>query len=180
MQGATMQPVLLNSGVPDATATQCDSITLELHAPTAPYGTLYSTQTVLKTTGAATALFPKAAADSSYYVVVKGRNLLETWSANPVAFTTSATYHFGAPSQAYGGNLGMVGGIPVIYKGDIDDSAFGDGTIDNIDFGVWIVDAINFAEGYYRSDLNGDGVSDNIDFNFWLTNAINFVEVLKP
>ncbi len=180
MTGNSMRPVLLNSGVPDATVNQCDTITVALHASTFPYAQVYSTKTVLSTTGATTALFSPAVVNSSYYVVVKGRNLVETWSANPMNFAVSNAYNFGSAGQAYGNNLGSVGGIAVIYSGDMDAYAGGNGSIDLVDYPIWETDYNNFESGYFSSDLNGDGAVDLIDYPIWETNYNNFIYVIKP
>ncbi len=171
MDGTSMRPVLLNSGVPDATSTQCDTITIELHDDTAPYTRLYSSKTVLSTTGSTTGLFSPASAGGSYYVVIKGRNLLETWSATPLSFTSTASYNFGSAGQALGGNLGSVGGIPVIFSGDIDNAnmdGYGDDEIEFQDLDAWISE--NGNTGYIRADLDGDGEVNFSDYDIWVAN----------
>lgn len=68
--------------------TDADLIQIELHEAFAPYTSVSSLTTVLKTDGNAIALFPGAVYGGSYYVVVKHRNSIETWSKFPVVFST--------------------------------------------------------------------------------------------
>jgi hypothetical protein len=184
MNGATMRPVLANAVAaggtvptftPPTSGTACDIITVDLHAATAPYALVHTTTATLTTAGAAAVRFPAAASGNSFYVVVKGRNIVETWSAAPVAFTSTASYSF---ATAYGSNLGAVGGVPVIYSGDI--AGPQDGNIDFFDYPIWETDYNNFVGGYYPSDLNGDGNVDFFDYPIWETNYNNFVGVSKP
>jgi hypothetical protein len=171
-------------GNPSPTATQCDYITVELRNAMAPYALVYSEQVILSTAGTAAVNFPTCAAiGTDYYIVIKGRNIVETWSASPQSAAYAYSYNFDNAADAFGGNINTVFGVPAIYSGDMDDvnmNGLGDGVVDNLDFDVWLVDSEAFTEGYIRTDLNGDAVTDNIDFALWLTNSINFVEVLKP
>jgi subtilisin-like proprotein convertase family protein len=163
-------------GYPAPTAAQCDLITVELHDATAPYAMAHTKTVVLGVTGAATVNFPVSVSGNSYYLVIKGRNLLETWSKNPVAFTATTSYNFGAATQAYGNNLGMVGAVLVIYNGDINL----DSNLDPTDQAIWEAAANNFSTGYIQSDLNGDGNVDPSDQALWQANANAFLSVFKP
>jgi subtilisin-like proprotein convertase family protein len=180
MDGSTMRPVLLNSGVAGATATQADTITVALNGSAPPYSQVYAKKTVLNTNGSTSLTLPPSALGNSYYLVIKGRNLVETWSAAPIAFSSSTAYHFGAAGQAYGGNLGISSGIPVIYNGDINGNPFGDGSVDFIDYSIWENDYNNFLSGYYASDLNGDNSVDFLDYVIWEVNYNNFISTIKP
>jgi parallel beta-helix repeat protein len=187
-----MRPVHLNAvnaggtvpGNPSPTATQCDYITVELRSDMAPYAVVYSQEVILSTTGTATVNFPTCAAiGTDYYIVIKGRNIVETWSASPQSAAYAYSYNFDNSADAFGSNMNTVFGVPAIYSGDMDDvnmNGLGDGVVDNADFDAWLIDSEAFTEGYIRTDLSGDAVTDNIDFAIWLTNSINFVEVLKP
>ena len=186
--GTAMVPVFANAvaaggtvpGVASPTATQCDYITIELHDATAPYALAFTKTVILNTDGSATAAFPATASGNSYYVVIRGRNIVDTWSATPVAFTATAVFNLGSATQAFGSNLGTVGTTPVIYSGDFDASPFGDGLIDFFDYQVWDIDYSNFETGYKQSDLNGDGLVDFFDYAIWDLNYSNFIQVAKP
>jgi len=179
MDGSSMRPVLMNSGLPNP-ATDCDNITVELRNSTAPYALAHTFTGVISTTGNLACNFPAAASGVLYYVVLKHRNALETWSANPVLFSSNTTYNFStAASQAFGDNMVQVGSIYALYSGDIDaDPA--DGVIDFFDYNVWEADYLDFAFGYFSSDLNGDGSVDFFDYNIWEANYLNFVGKITP
>lgn len=182
MTEINMRPVLMNQGVPGATSSQCDTITVELHNSTAPYALAYSSKVVLKTNGTAVVTFPFAAFGNSYYIVIKGRNMIETWSKNPQSLAVNAyiTYHFGAATQAYGNNMGNVGGTAVFYSGDFNFNPGGDGSVDLLDYPVWETGYNNFDCGFKAADLNGDGCIDLIDYPFWEGNYNFFIGVIKP
>ena len=174
---SAMLPVLANQGQPNPT-TDCDSITVELHQTIAPYGTLYSTVAVLHTDGTATAVFSPSTTLGNYYIVIKHRSSIQTWSANPVLIATHTTYDFTTDAnQAFGSNqIEVEPNIWAIYSGDIDQN----GGIDNSDFSVWEADANDFLAGYLASDLDGLGSSDNADFSIWESNSNNFVGAIIP
>ena len=63
-----------------------DSITIELHDAASPHGLAYSVTSVMDKYGIGKYSFPVAVLDQTYYIVVKHRNSIETWSKNPVLF----------------------------------------------------------------------------------------------
>jgi PKD repeat protein len=81
---------LYNNGL-TSDPSNADSVLVELHAATSPYAMITSQQVVIRTNGTASLLFPSALAGASYYVVVKHRNSIETWSKIPVLFSSSGT-----------------------------------------------------------------------------------------
>lgn len=90
----SMRPALMNQGIgsnPDVV----DTITVELHNTTTPYAKVYSTKAILMTNGTATASFPLSALNGTYYIVVKQRNSIETWSKSTKTFNNySVSYKF--------------------------------------------------------------------------------------
>ena len=64
----------------------CDSLTVELHSSQAPYVMLYSSAGVIDVNGYGSFLFPSQTSCASYYLVLKLRNSLETWSNVPISF----------------------------------------------------------------------------------------------
>ena len=129
-----------------------------------PTTTIDSLKTILFRNGSATVNFPPSLAGSSYYIVVKHLNGLQTWSKNPVPFTTITSYNFTtANSHAYGDNMVQVDFDPArwaLYSGDMNQ----DQNIDLIDFPVLDLGINQGLYGYYKSDLNGDGNVDLLDF----------------
>lgn len=173
-----MQPVLLNQGVAGATVTQTDSVIIQLRNVADPSIIVSSISGVISTFGDFSFIFPSNTAGNSYWLVVKHRNSVETWSANPVTIAVGGSYDFSdMASKAYGDNQVMVGtGFYALYSGDMNQDDF----IDVFDFNVYDVDNISFAAGYLSTDLNGDGFTDVFDFNTYDVNNINFVMAIKP
>ncbi len=98
-----MAPVMQNEGVAGATGTQTDTITVEIRNTTAPYAIVASTKTVLNTNGTASVAF---AAGGTYYLAIKHRNGVQTWSATPITLSGAPiTYDFSDfVNKAYGNN----------------------------------------------------------------------------
>jgi hypothetical protein len=88
-----MTPVLYNNGL-STDPTHVDNISIELHDATYPFGVVSTAIGVLKTNGNVQVQFPGALIGSSYYVVIKHRNSIETWSANPVLMNASTNFDF--------------------------------------------------------------------------------------
>ena len=153
-----------------------DDITVELRNTSGAL--IASTITALKTSGNAVCLFNNQPI-GSYYVVVKHRNSIETWSANPVTIgSTPLTYNFtNAASKAYGSNMIQVeSGIFAIYSGDLNQ----DQVIDNSDATNLFNDIENSAYGYLTTDLNGDGAVDNSDTVLFFNNTENSIFSIHP
>ncbi|PJE45264.1 MAG: hypothetical protein CUR32_00070 [Flavobacterium sp.] len=171
-----MRPVMMNQGV-GSSATDVDTVTIELRNATT-YDLVTSTTAMLQTNGNAVATFTTAPS-GSFYIVVKHRNALETWSANAIAVGASpSTYDFTtAASQAYGDNMKMLAeGVYGFYTGDINQ----DGFIEGSDFPFLFNDIDNFLEGYHATDLNGDGFVEGSDYPFLFNNIDSFIELLRP
>lgn len=78
--------------------TAGDSVTVGLASTVAPYPILYTDKKVVSTGGNVSVTFPSAILNNSYYIVVRHRNALETWSKVPVLFnTTTKSMDFSAP-----------------------------------------------------------------------------------
>lgn len=169
-----MNPVLMNQGI-SMNFNVCDSIEVELHDPN-NFNLVSSVTTLMQTDGTATCLFPSM--NNTYYVVIKHRNSIETWSSNPVMISGNSNYYFTtALSQAYGSNQVQVeNGIWALYSGDINQ----DGVVDGLDYNDWESDNNNFGAGYLATDLNGDGIVDGLDFLLWEVNNNGFVGAVVP
>ena len=109
-----------------------------------------------------------------YYIILRHRNHLETWSRLPQVFATGTpvNYDFTTDSaKAFGYNMKKVGGVWVIYGGDPNQ----DGSIDADDIPIFI--SQYGLTGYLSCDFNGDNdVNANdvaiIVANFGLTKVI--------
>jgi len=166
VSAGTMRTTLFTLGLSsDNTAT--DSITINLWLPTHLSNTFpdYSVKTILHKNGIATSTFSSAVTGNSYYIAVKHRNTIETWSHNPVTFSATTSYNFSsAITQAYSNGINtpmqnMGDGTYALFSGDANQ----DGTIDASDMAIVDNDAQHFAFGYNRSDCNGDGATDVTD-----------------
>jgi photosystem II stability/assembly factor-like uncharacterized protein/PKD repeat protein len=160
------------------TGTIADQITVELHNSTSPYALAGGPYTVdINTDGTASVTIP-GLLNSTYYVVVKHRNSIETWSGVPLSFSGSAVSHnfTTAASQSFGNNLKLVSGKYVIYSGDVNQ----DGIVDSGDMTL-VNNAVNaFSTGYIPSDVNGDGITDSADMLLLDNNASLFIVRIKP
>ena len=88
-----MNPVLFNTGADISTAIS-DTITVELRNTSTPYSVVASKMVLLKTDGKAIVYLPLAINGGSYYIVIKTRNSIETWSKLPVTFGALTSYDF--------------------------------------------------------------------------------------
>ena len=177
--GATMRTVLLNAGITNAMPHQTDSITVELHNASAPFSVVAVCKTIIDTLGNIPCLFENSFLGESYYLVIKHRSSIQTWSAAPVLFTANSQYNFtDAQQKAYGDNLLEVEtGIFAIYCGDMNQ----DGFVDSFDYPLLDNDIFNGVNGVYvNTDLNGDGFVDSFDFPLFDINSFNGISVIRP
>ena len=176
MSAGQMQPVLLNQGI-GASNTDVDNITVELHNATAPYAIVASTTGMLKTNGNCTVSFP-ASFNGSYYIAIKHRNTIQTWTTLPLAMSATVNYDFTtAANKAYGDNMADLGdGRWAFFTGDINQ----DENIDLLDYPDLDFDINNFSSGFFSTDLNGDGNVDLIDYPIWDANNANFISSVHP
>ncbi len=171
-----MQSVLLNQGVGTST-TETDIITVELHH-SSDYSTVASANSILKTDGTVSIGFVPALSDS-YFIAVKHRNTVETWSANPVTIgSTAITYDFTtASNKAYGNNMFLIDSTWKLFTGDMNQ----DGYIDSNDFVQYDTDAnLGIVGEYIVTDLNGDGFVDGNDFPIFDLNNQNGIYSIHP
>jgi len=95
LSGNTMTPALVNTGVStDPLMSEVDTVVVELHDALSPFNFVESDAQVLKVDGTIQLHFSAAILGGSYYIVVKHRNSMETWSKNPVTFSSITTFDF--------------------------------------------------------------------------------------
>lgn len=95
--GGLMSPVV----DPVSQPTKSDTLEICLHQPVSPFGLVTSRKVLVNTNGTMTVSFGTAQLNNSYYVVVKGRNIVETWSKSPVTLISSgASYDFTVPGSS--------------------------------------------------------------------------------
>ncbi len=171
-----MTTVKSNQGIGSGTIEVAD-IDVSLHHATT-HALVASATTILSTNGTAVCSFTSAPS-GSYYLAIKHRNAIETWSATPIAVGTAmASYDFTtSASQAFGSNLNQVeSNVWGVYSGDINQ----DGVIDGSDSTDLINDIAIVAFGNLVTDLNGDGVVDLSDVTFFYNNIENAVYSNQP
>ena len=173
-----MHAVLINQGVSNDNSIT-DSVEVQLRNSTTPFGLVASKYISQKKNGLVEFDMPTVPS-GFYYIVVKHRNSLETWSSAPVyKGDCSMSYNFTtAATQAYGDNqVEVEQGVFAIYTGDINQ----DGFIDSFDFPALDTDIFNGVSGVYvNTDLNGDGFVDSFDFPLFDVNSFNGVTVMTP
>lgn len=98
-----------------------------------------------------------------YYIVIKHRNSIETWSGDYPDFSGAGPIIWDfttAQNMAYGSNLKSMGTIWAIWSGDVSQ----DGIVDGTD--MLLIDNASkppALQGYYPEDVNGDGIVDGSD-----------------
>jgi hypothetical protein len=171
-----MAPVRNNQDYVSGMA-EVEEVTVELHHPTT-YAVVAATTATLLTNGMVSCAFPTGP-NGSFYIAVKGRNMIQTWSAVPqVVGNAPLNYDFtGSAAKAYGGNLKQVEpGVWAIYSGDTN----GDDIIDPTDYAQWESDFNSFSFGVFATDLNGDGIVDPSDYAIWEQNFNSFIYADYP
>ncbi len=160
-----------------------DTVMLLVRNSTPPYSLVDSAKSVLDSASLGCSFRFSSLANGTYYLVVKGRNIIETWSKTGGESVTAGSinaYDFRtAASQAYGNNQTQVSSSPVyygIYSGDVD----GDGAVDGTDTGLIDNDAYVYASGYLDTDLTGDGTVDASDYSIADNNSSTYISKVTP
>ena len=168
----------LIEGFYNGTTMVPDTITVELNASLPPYSIVDQTKIILNSSGQGTGKFYSAVTNTPYYLVIKHRNTIETWSALPQTFTNSElSYDFtSASTKAYGNNLKLVGSKWCLYGGDVNQ----DGIVNSQDLNSVFTDNINGIAGYKLTDLNGDLYTEIRDLSIVFINNIFGVSRFRP
>lgn len=156
-----------------------DTVRAYLRNVSAPYAVVDSAIGIVDSLTFKTALQFNNAATGTYYIQLKHRNSLETWSKNGVNYIMDSTLNYDftfAASQAYGNNTILKGSKYCLYSGDISQ----DGYIDLADVVGIYNNATAFLNGYVVTDVNGDLITDLADVLIAYNNAIKFVSAKSP
>jgi hypothetical protein len=179
-----MVPVKFNQGV-SLDTTICDDLTIELYSAAnitsnnpGPYTPDYTTIATIGTDGSMLAQFPSSLLGNNYWIAIRHRSHITTWSAAPVTIQEFTNYDFtSTANKAFGSNQTEVStGTWALYAGDL----VQDGNIDLIDLAALEVDVNNFESGYFASDINGDGNVDLLDGPIVEENINNFIFSTQP
>lgn len=160
-----------------------DTVLVLLANASSPYAIVDSTYATLDSLTFTAAAALANANSGYYYVVVKHRNSIETWSSQTLAYVRGnvITYNFtDSLSKAYGSNLIQVSTSPELYgmySGDVNQ----DGYVDPLDLSLVDQDSFNYISGVaLATDINGDHFVDPLDLSIVDQNSFNYVGVKTP
>lgn len=145
----------------------CDTLSIQLAESADPWNIVYSARGInINSNGTCRVPFP-ATLSGNYYVIVKHRNSVETWSkAGGESLVNGFSYDFTtSANQAFGGNMVEVEpGVFAIFAGDVNSPMSGqDGYVDGFDVASVFNYSQNGGFGYIPEDLTGDGFVDGFD-----------------
>ncbi len=89
----TMTPVLFTNGL-NASALSSDSVTIELHDQFTPSNTMFSAKKIIDVHGTIQVTLPYTFNGGSYFIVVRHRNSIVTWSKLPVTLGYTTNFDF--------------------------------------------------------------------------------------
>jgi hypothetical protein len=168
---STMQTLFLGlkvylEGFYNGTTQVRDTVTLYLANSSSPFAYRDSVKAFLGADGTANSSFGYAP-NGNYFIVVKHRNHLVTWSSITPMFQTGQTVNYDfttASNKAYGNNMKQVGSVWVLYGGD----GNADGYVDPSDYAYY---KTQFGyDGYKQCDFNGDNFVDGYDLPILYSN----------
>jgi uncharacterized protein (TIGR02145 family) len=153
------------------------TVTVELHDAITLEG-IESQSGTLSNSGVGVFTFSSVVNGVPYYIVLKSRNTIETWSASPLPFIAgSLSFNFtSAATQAFGGNQKSLGSVYCIYSGDVNQ----DGLVDLSDLIAIDNDNMNYVSGNVVTDVNGDGLVDLSDLILVDNNNVKYVSEATP
>lgn len=169
----------LTEGRFDGSDFKGDTVTVQLRGSLSPYGIVDQDKFKLNNDGYGIANFPNASPGVYYYIVVKHRNSIETWSKTVQQFPDGFPHEYNfttSRTKAYGDNLKFKNFKYCIYSGDVNQ----DGIVDATDFSMVDNDVSFFIAGYEVTDLDGDLFVDAGDMAIVDNNAYNFVSRIRP
>ncbi|HMS65715.1 MAG TPA: hypothetical protein PKD83_10745, partial [Ignavibacteria bacterium] len=158
-----------------------DTVKIYLRSITFPYSILDSSRTKIDSAGTGKYYFANVTNGTNYYLQMKHRNSIETWSFGGQSFNLfSMTYDFStAVSLSFGNNSKQIDSSPIrfgFYSGDVDQ----DGTVDAGDLSQAENDAANSLSGYVQTDVTGDDFVDAGDVSIIENNAAVGISAITP
>jgi uncharacterized protein (TIGR02145 family) len=173
-----MSPVLYNNGL-SSNPHDVDTITVALHDQFDPSVKVFEKQTILKDSGYANVFFENLPYNESYYISVKHRNSIETWSNSPITMKNDVRFSFS--TDQYRGVKDIDGnvydtisiGTQVWFKSNLNTSKYRDGAvIQNASLASdWTI-ACQTNKGawcYYNNDSTGSFVNGKL-YNWYAVN----------
>ncbi len=142
----------------------------------------FSIKGILQSNGNLKVSLPADFFGQQFYLGIKHRNSIETWSSSPILIQDSVFYDFSNNiTAAFNDGINpplkhSIDNVHLIYSGDINQ----DGAIDIFDIQVAENAAANFEFGYIDSDCNGDGSADIFDLQIIENNATLYIFNARP
>ncbi len=156
-----------------------DTVKVYLRNSFSPYLIVDSAKAKLNINNLTAYLTLRNAPSGNYYINVKHRNSIETWSSTAQSYVTGSTLNYNFTSdqtKAFGNNMTLKGTKWSFYSGDINQ----DGTIDASDVSDVDNDANNSLSGYMQTDVTGDDFVDAEDVSIVDNNGYNSVSAVIP
>lgn len=158
-----------------------DTAFILLRNSISPYTIIDSSKSFLNSTGTGVFEFSNTENATDYFLTIKHRNSIETWSMNSVKFNlNNLSYDLTeSDTSAFGNNLKLTDFNPftyAVFSGDVNQ----DGTVDLSDGSLIDNDIFNFTTGYVVTELNGDGTVDIADAVYADNNGFEFVSAVFP
>jgi hypothetical protein len=185
LSATTLNIKVIQEGYYDSgtkTLNKTDTVKAFLHLNFFPYSAIDSAKSTIDSV-TFTGSFSFSQPSGTYYIVIKNRNTIETWSkSGGETFTAGAIMNYDftdAITKAYQTNLVQIDNLPVrfaLFSGDINQ----DGIIDAADISTDENDILNAVSGYVSSDVTGDDFVDASDLSNIENNSLNNVVVKKP
>jgi hypothetical protein len=175
---SNMRSTLFDAGI-SSDPLASDSITVNLWSPSnlSNPSAAFSVKGILKKNGTCQLTIPGVSIGTSYYIAVKHRNHIETWTAAPVVFSANTSYDFSTSiSQAFGNNMNGISGVFVIYAADLNQ----DGAVESEDYSKMENDIQLSLFGYYTSDITGDNAVESEDYSLIENNIQKSIFLSRP
>jgi hypothetical protein len=156
-----------------------DTVTIYLASMAAPYELIDSAKCVLDSLSFRAVADYTINTDGAYFVVVRHRSSIETWSARELQFAKGDTVYYDFTTdaaKAYGNNLIRMDNKYCMYSGDVNQ----DGYVDPLDIARIDQDSYLYIVGRVVTDINGDGYVDPLDLSLADGNSFNYAGVKKP
>jgi hypothetical protein len=155
-----------------------DTMRVYLRSSVNPFPKIDSAKAYLNAAGQGSFIFNNAANGTPYYIQLKHRSGLETWSKTTQTFSSNhLAYNFTSDSaKSFGNNLKKQGSKWVVFGGDVNQ----DGFVDLTDVIAINNNANVFTTGYIKTDVNGDNFTDLTDVILAYNNSSIFAQRKTP
>ncbi len=157
-----------------------DTVRAYLRNPSTPFAVVDSSLSVIDSVTFNGSFLFTNAPTGTYYIQIKHRNALETWSkAGGESYTLGSplNYDFSTDSaKAYQNNMKKTGTKWAFYEGDVNQ----EGNVDLSDVLLIYNNSTAFLTGYVKTDINGDRITDLTDVIIAYNNSVAFVSKKNP